>query len=169
MKMNRKIVMSSLLSVGVALSLAAAPAYADEGHTHGKKQTVLGGNPASVKAITKALQGYAKVVRVKDIEKMGLFLAGEQFSVVEGQHANWGWIDYRDNHLKPEFNSSHFKLLDYKITDVKVKAGKLLSYAIYKTHLEYEQDGVKKTNHGMATAILERKGNGWLIRHIHSS
>jgi len=119
--------------------------------------------------IKNVLTAYGEAVSRGDIEKIGAFLTGNSFSVVEGKHANWGWRDYRDNHLKPEFSSERFKLLDYAIRNIRVGEGHMLSYAVYDYELTYELDGEKKNKKGMGTAILESKKGGWLIRHIHSS
>ncbi|WP_339864824.1 nuclear transport factor 2 family protein [Paremcibacter congregatus] len=172
MKKKKEIVAFSLSLVVLAIFMEATPAYAGGGHSHGKKSKTLVQKKSistSVSEIKKVLHGYAKMVNVKDVVKMGLFLDRENFSVVQGKQANWDWEDYRDKHLKPEFSRRNIKLLNYKVMNVRVEVGQMFSYAIFETQLEYELDGEKKLKHEVGTAIFERKGNGWLIRHIHAS
>lgn len=150
-------------------------AFSDGQHSHGEKEKAKvayeydQSTSLEAQKIRKVLAAYGEAVSRGDIEKMGAFFTGKTFSVVEGNHANWGWQDYRDNHLIPEFSSERFKLLDYKISNIRVGEGHMLSYAVYDFELAYELDGEKKNKKGMGTAILENKKGGWMIRHIHTS
>jgi len=163
----------TMIAVIAGLSLYPSFAFSDGKHSHEMKdqpKMVHDQNMSDVaQNISKILVDYSDAVSRNDIEAMGSFLAGETFSVVEGKHANWGWQDYRDNHLKLEFSSDKFKLLNYEMSNIRVIEGHMLSYAVFDTKLSYELDGVKNTKKGMGTAILEKKKEGWIIRHIHTS
>ena len=149
--------------------------FSDGKHSHAMKNKAKASydydQSTSLEAqkIRKVLAAYSKAVSKGDIERMGTFFTGKSFSVVEGKHANWGWQDYRDNHLIPEFSSERFKFLDYKISNIRVGEGHMLSYAVYDFEIFYELDGEQKNKKGMGTAILESKKGDWLIRHIHTS
>ncbi|WP_339864779.1 nuclear transport factor 2 family protein [Paremcibacter congregatus] len=171
MKFNKSTMAAVVLIMGV--SVIPSIAYSDGKHSYEMegKTTESDQQHLSLEAqkIKQILIAYSKAIGKGDIEKMGSFLTGETFSVVEGKHANWGWQDYRDNHLTPEFNSSKFKLLEYNISDIRVGEGHMLSYAVFDFELVYEWEGERKNKKGMGTAIFENKKGEWFIRHIHTS
>jgi len=166
----------SVIALIIGFSVLPSMAYSDGKHSHEMKDKITKTKEGhqqhiSIEAqkIKKALTAYGEAVSRGDVEKMGSFLTGKSFSVVEGKHANWGWQDYRDNHLIPEFSSEKFKLLEYNISNIRVREGHMLSYAIFDFELVYALEGKKKSKKGMGTAIVENRKGGWFIRHIHTS
>ena len=120
-------------------------------------------------AIEAVLAGYAAAVARSDIDGMAAHLdTSEDFSVIEGGHANWGWTDYRDHHLVPEFTSEDFRILDYGISDIRLHAGDKLAYAVYRYRIAAEVKSERRERTGLATAVLVKTSTGWKIRHLHS-
>lgn len=119
--------------------------------------------------IKKTINEYHEAIIEKDIAKVGSFVTGETFSILEGKHPNWGWNDYRDNHLGPELQSTTFKILSFKLSEFKITQGEQLAYAVYNVQMEFEIDGVKKVRDGVATTVMEKHGQNWLIKHMHTS
>lgn len=104
-------------------------------------------------------------------EATKVWVNDESLTIFESGYANYGWADYRDNHLVPEMGE--MKSTKYEFSDLKIHlAGKTawatLKYAIAGDVLE---NG--KTRHvdggGLGTAILEKREGQWRIVHWHSS
>lgn len=91
----------------------------------------------------------------------------ESVTVFEGGYANYGWKDYRDNHLAPEMKE--MKNTKYEYSDIKAKVAGNMAYATMK----YTISGDIGTKHvdgaGLATAVLEKTNGKWKIVHWHSS
>lgn len=52
---------------------------------------------------------------MSEIEKY--MVTTDAFTIFEGGHINWGWADYRDNHLGPELKE--FSEIQYSYGDIK--------------------------------------------------
>ena len=71
---------------------------------------------AQAEAVKTVLNEYAAAAAQSDVDGMATYVVqSDDFTIVEGSHPNWGWADYRDNHLKPEFESTEFKLKSYSL------------------------------------------------------
>jgi len=122
-----------------------------------------------VSEIKAVLTGYANEVSKSNIEGMAVYvIQSDQFSIIEGNHANWGWVDYRDNHLRPEFESDKFKITAYSYSDIRVSVADDVAYATYNSRIEYIYDGEAKSKDGMGTVIFVKTEHGWRIRHMQS-
>jgi ketosteroid isomerase-like protein len=123
----------------------------------------------AVTEINAVLTGYASEIAKSNVKGMATYvIQSDAFSIIEGSHANWGWVDYRDNHLKPEFSSDKFKITAFSISDIRVSVAGDVAYATFNSRIEYTLDGEAKSNDGMDTAILVKTDDGWRIRHMHS-
>ena len=95
----------------------------------------------------------------------------ESLTVFESGHANYGWIDYRDHHLFPEMNE--MKNAKYEFSDMKIHLAGSTAWATMKYSIAADVGEAGKTRHveggGFATAVLEKRGDGWRIVHWHSS
>ena len=92
---------------------------------------------------------------------------GESITVFESGHANYGWNDYRNNHLAPELKE--FKNTKYAFSDLKIKVDGKTAWATFKYTLSAEIEAKKIESGGLATAILEKREGKWRIVHWHSS
>lgn len=91
----------------------------------------------------------------------------ESVTVFESGYANYGWTDYRDNHLKPEM--AEMKNVKYTLTDIKPRitgntAWTTFKYTISADVKERHVEGV-----GLGTAVLEKRDGRWQIVHWHTS
>lgn len=91
----------------------------------------------------------------------------EAVTVFENGHANYGWADYRNNHLAPEMKE--IKNTKYSSSDVKVKIDGKTAWATFKYTISGDSEGKHFDGGGLGTAILEKRGGRWLIVHWHSS
>ena len=96
-----------------------------------------------------------------------LWAHDEDLQVFESGHANLGWKDYSENHLKPEL--VQLKGIQINVSDVKVRLAGKTAWATYK--YSYSLTVKDKTISGSAlgTAILEKRRGNWVIVHAHSS
>ena len=95
----------------------------------------------------------------------------ESLTIFENGHANYGWVDYRDNHLVPEMGE--MKNTKYEFGDIKIRLAGSTAWAILKYTIAADVMENGKARHveggGLGTAILEKRAEGWRIVHWHSS
>jgi len=91
----------------------------------------------------------------------------EAVTVFENGSANYGWNDYRNNHLRPEMKE--FTNTKYSSTDMKVKVSGKTAWATFKYAISGDSAGKHFDSGGLGTAILEKRGGRWVIVHWHSS
>ncbi len=94
-------------------------------------------------------------------------LADERFLMIEGEHVNQGWVDYRDNHLKAELADLakvRFRLSGYQIRVNGSLAAVSFSFAILpRTGPE------RDFGSGRGTAVLVHTDSGWKLQQLHTS
>lgn len=88
-------------------------------------------------------------------------------TVFESGHANYGWEDYRDHHLKTEVEE--MKNVTYRLTDIQPKVAGNTAWATFKYALTADYKGQKVDAAGLGTAVLEKRGDAWKIVHWHTS
>lgn len=91
----------------------------------------------------------------------------ESVTVFESGHANYGWADYRDNHLAPEIKE--MKNTKYTLSDIKAKVSGATAWATFKYALSADVGARRVEAAGLGTAVLERRGQEWRIVHWHTS
>ncbi len=91
----------------------------------------------------------------------------ESVTVFEQGHANYGWKDYRDNHLGPEMKE--MKNTKYLLSDIKAKVEGTTAWATFKYTISADVGERHVDGSGLGTAILEKRGQQWQIVHWHSS
>tara|TARA_B100001939_G_scaffold182605_1_gene157316 strand:- start:1539 stop:2072 length:534 start_codon:yes stop_codon:yes gene_type:complete len=138
--------------------------------THGKDtEAPVVSNAAAEKEIRALLHKKAEAIIQMSIEGVEELIAVEDnYSIVEGRHANWSWAEYRDTHLRPEFTSPDFKITAYEIGDIKVTIGEDLAFAVYDYVIKAEVKGKKLSKKNYTTVVLKRTSRGWRILHEHS-
>jgi ketosteroid isomerase-like protein len=121
-----------------------------------------------VKAVTDVLTREAAAVEKGDLAALDKIWANsEDVTVFESGHANYGWTDYRNNHLAPELKE--FKNTKYAFSDLKVKTSGNLALATFKYTLSADIGARHIDSGGLGTAVLEKRGGRWQIVHWHSS
>ncbi len=121
-----------------------------------------------VKAVTDVLTSEAQAVEKGDLAALDKIWANsEDVTVFESGHANYGWTDYRNNHLAPELKE--FKNTKYAFSDLKVKVDGKTAWATFKYSLSADVETRKIQSGGLGTSVLEMRGGRWQIVHWHSS
>ncbi len=121
-----------------------------------------------VKAVTDVLTREAAAVEKGDLAALDKIWANsEDVTVFESGHANYGWTDYRNNHLAPELKE--FKNTKYAFSDLKVKTLGNLALATFKYTLSADIGARRVDSGGLGTAVLEKRDGRWQIIHWHSS
>lgn len=92
---------------------------------------------------------------------------GDDVIVFEGGHANYGWPDYRDHHLKPEM--AELKNVKYEVSDIRIHMAGATAWATFKYTIAGDLPGRHVDGVGLGTSILEKQSDGWKIVHWHSS
>ena len=129
---------------------------------------VVSAQSSEVKAVTDVLTKEAQAVEKGDLAALDkLWANSEDVTVFESGHANYGWTDYRNNHLAPELKE--FKNTKYAFSDLKVKVDGKTAWATFKYTISAEIEAKKIESSGLATAILEKREEKWRIVHWHSS
>lgn len=86
----------------------------------------------------------------------------ESLTVFEQGHANYGWADYRDNHLSPEMRE--MKNTKYVLSDLRVHVAAKTAWATFKYTIAADVVDNGKQRHvdgtGLGTAILEKRASG---------
>ena len=91
----------------------------------------------------------------------------EAVIVFENGYANYGWADYRNNHLGPEMKE--IANTKYDSSDVKVRVSGKMAYATFKYTISGDSNGKHFDSGGLGTAVLEKRNGKWVIVHWHSS
>jgi ketosteroid isomerase-like protein len=95
----------------------------------------------------------------------------ESLTIFESGHANYGWPDYRDNHLLPEM--SEMKNTKYEFSDLRIHLAGNTAWATLKYTIAADVSENGKSRHvdgsGLGTAIVEKRNGQWRIVHWHSS
>ena len=91
----------------------------------------------------------------------------ESVTVFEQGHANYGWKDYRDNHLAPEMKE--MKNTKYTLSDIKAKVDGSTAWATFKYTISADTGARHVDVGGLGTAVLEKRGQQWQIVHWHTS
>lgn len=96
-----------------------------------------------------------------------IWASDESVTVFEQGHANYGWKDYRDNHLGPEMKE--MKNTKYTLSDIRVKVSGDTAWATFKYAIGADVGARHVEGSGLGTAVLEKRGPDWKIVHWHSS
>lgn len=148
------------ISTAAASLAAASPAPA---------QTAPPAAPASsdsarVAAVVRAV--FAAVER-GDLVALDTLYAGDSLTVVEGAGMNRTWAEYRDHHLGPELKE--MRAMRYRPADIEVRTAGDFAWAVFRYTLSADMGARKADVVGRGTAVLERRGVGWVVRHTHTS
>jgi ketosteroid isomerase-like protein len=120
------------------------------------------------KAVTDVLMREAAAVEKGDLAALDKIWANDDsVTVFESGHANYGWADYRNNHLAPELKE--FKNTKYSFSDLKVKVDGKTAWATFRYSLSADIGTRSVQSGGLGTAVLEKRGGRWQIVHWHSS
>lgn len=149
------------------MSAAASVAVAQHPASHARPMppdTLLRGDQIVVAQTIRAV--FAAAER-KDIAALDTLYAGDSLTVVEGAGINRGWADYRDTHLAPELKEiQNFR---YRPFEIMVRTSGSVAWATFRYALSGDLPQQKLDHLGRGTAILERRGSRWVVRHTHTA
>lgn len=144
--------------VAVCMTLIASGARADAQQAPA---------PAEDAAVTAAIIQLFAALERKDLVALDTLYAGEELTVIEGAGINRGWNDYRDRHIGPELHA--FAGFKYRPFEIQPQVRGDLAYAIFRYALQATTAERTIDAVGRGTAILERKGSRWIVRHTQTS
>jgi len=117
-------------------------------------------------AVRRVLEAVAAHTRAKDVAGLDTLYAHDAWvRIIEGSGVNKGWVDYRDNHLKPELAD----LGNLRYFDVEPQVRGNVAWAAFRYELAVTTPQGRVEVEGRGTAILERRAERWLIVHVHTS
>lgn len=150
----------SVRLVATAFLLLGLPLGAQSARAVGPSD---GGETARVAATLVAL--FAASER-NDMAALDTLYAGDSLTVFEGAGVNRGWADYRDHHLAPELRE--MANLQYRPADLEVHVDGGTAWVLFRYTLKAEVNGRAVDAVGRGTAILERRGARWVVRHTQT-
>ncbi len=95
------------------------------------------------------------------------FVNDDSLTIFEGGEVNKGWIDYRDNHLKPEL--AEIKVVHYTLTTIDAHVDGNTAWATFDYHIAGSTAKRTFDSYGIGTAILHKVDDTWRIVHWHST
>lgn len=149
----RRLLVLAVLSV-VLSNRAAAQAHQHMGHAAAPN--------AEVASVIQAIRALFAAAERGDLAALDSIYAGDSLLVIEGAGINRGWTDYRDNHLAPELKE--FRNFRYRPFEIEARVSGNLAWATYRYALAADLPDGKADVVGRGTAILERRGNRWVVR-----
>ena len=146
--------MKKLTTTILAICLASTVAFAQE--------------DKDAAAVTETLTKYAAAIQNKDMAEIEKYVVTtDEFTIFEGGHINWGWADYKDHHLGPELE--RFIEITYSFADIKPHVYGNMAYATLKSSIAVKMKEREFAGESLVTAILVKSGDGWKIKHLHTS
>lgn len=130
--------------------------------------TVSSAQSSDEKAVADTLRRNATAFARNDMATLEkAWSNGADVTVFENGEANYGWADYRDNHLAPEMKE--FKNTKYDLSDIKPKIDGKTAWATFKYTISGDIGKRHVDGAGLGTAVLEKTNGSWKIVHWHSS
>ena len=168
--------------------LAALPLPAEEGHSHGDEPASTTGELPGfapiweiptlreqgelsplAEAVDGVLQAYADGMAARDLEAVSRhFVNAEDFAAFESGYQNFGWTDYRDNHLAAEFQQFDVPIR-FEIRLLRVAGSEDMAYAAYAYRARAQLPDGEVGLDGLGTAVLVPVEGDWRILHLHTS
>ncbi len=122
---------------------------------------------ADVARVSATLTAVFAAAGRQDMAALDSLYAGDSLTIFEGTGVNRGWTDYRDHHLAPELRE--MKNLQYHPSDLEVRVDGGTAWVLFRYTLRAEMNGRHVDSIGLGTAILERRGARWVVRHVQTA
>jgi ketosteroid isomerase-like protein len=153
-------------SLVLAAALCLVPLVGAAQHGHAPPAGALASSPDQ-QQVRATLEALFRAVEAGDMTALDTLYAGDSLTVVEGAGINRGWTDYRDHHLAPELREmSGFQ---YRPADIEAHVSGDLAWALFRYTIRGRAEERALDLVGRGTAILERRGNRWIVRHTHTA
>lgn len=118
-------------------------------------------------AVRETIESLFAAAERADMVALDTLYAGERLTVVEGAGINRSWAEYRDHHLAPELKE--FRNFSYRPREIEPHVNGDLAWAIFAYDLRADVEDRKIDVVGRGTAILEKHGSRWVVRHTQTS
>lgn len=118
-------------------------------------------------AVAAAIVAVFAAVERGDLAALDTLYAGDSLTIGEGAGLDRTWKSYRDHHLAPELED--MRHMHYRPTDIEARVSGDLAWAIFRYTLRGEAGKRTLDIVGRGTAILERRGTRWIVRHSQTS
>lgn len=122
---------------------------------------------ADIARVSATLTAVFSAAERQDMAALDSLYAGDSLTIFEGVGVNRGWTDYRDHHLAPELRE--MKNLQYRPSDLAVHVDGSTAWVLFRYVLRAEVNGRHVDSIGLGTAILERHGTRWVVRHMQTA
>lgn len=142
---------SGVTTLAAALALSVAP---------------IGQTTSGSAKVVEWLVAYDRAFNAKDLQQLATFYHPE-VTIFEGGGVNNGWADYRDHHLGPELRT--FENLQFTHRNVTVHLLGETAYITSEYALKARVNDRDVDSSGLETLVLVKSGDGWKIRHSHTS
>ncbi|MBW7933986.1 MAG: nuclear transport factor 2 family protein [Gemmatimonadaceae bacterium] len=147
------------LLAAVAFAATASTSATAQAHQHADHAA---SQPAGTAAVVQAIRALFAAAERSDLAALDSIYAGDSLLVIEGAGINRGWTDYRDHHLAPELKE--FQNFRYRPFEIEARVSGDVAWAIFRYALTADMPDRKVDVVGRGTAILERRGNRWIVR-----
>lgn len=163
--------MIPLAAIAMSSAVMLAQPHPAAPHVSGDRTAPL---PASARAQGADAQGVVRTIEALfaaaergDLAALDTLYAGDSLTVLEGAGINRGWRDYRDNHLGPELKE--FKNFKYRPSEIEAHVSGNFAWAMFRYAISADMGERRIDSVGRGTAILERRGGKWIVRHTHTA
>ena len=157
---------SRIVPCVIAALLLVRPGAVAAQHAHPAPAAPATASAAQAE-VRAALEALFRAVETGDMAALDTLYAGDSLTVVEGAGINRGWADYRDHHLAPELREmSGFQ---YRPAEIEAHVSGDVAWALFRYTIRGRAGERDLDLVGRGTAILERRGSRWVVRHTQTS
>lgn len=149
-----------------ATAILTGATFSTTGQT-GRTAAAQTGSSAEERRVTSTIEAVFRAAESGDLAALDSLYAGAQLTVIESTGINRGWADFRDNHLAPELKK--LKNFRYRPFEIEPHVSGSTAWAIFRYDLTGDLDGRALDQVGRGTAVLEKKGSRWVVRHTHTA
>lgn len=118
-------------------------------------------------AVASALVAVFGAVERGDLAALDTLYAGDSLTIGDGAGLDRTWKSHRDHHLAPELKE--MRNMHYRPTEIEARVSGDLAWAIFRYTLRGQVGERTLDIVGRGTAIFERRGTNWIVRHSQTS
>lgn len=154
------------MSRSVAAALAGASLLAGGLAAQEQPETRTGMEREAAR-IAAVLEAVFAATQTADYAALDTLYAGADLTIIEGAGIDRGWASYRDHHLKPELEE--FEEFTYRPRNIEASVAGDLGWAHFEYDLLIELEDRTIDRVGRGTAVFERRGGRWVVRHMQTA
>jgi ketosteroid isomerase-like protein len=123
--------------------------------------------PADTAQVRGTIEALFAAAERGDMAALDTIYAGDDLTVIEGAGIDRTWAQFRDHHLGPELRE--FRNFRYRPSQIEPHVAGDVAWAIYRYSLRADYQDRQLDQVGRGTAILERRGDRWVVRHTQTT